>query len=107
MLYGWKQDAAHYFIDDRTRDSVFEVPRPKVSDEHPTMKPVELIREMVENSSQQGALVYDPFMGSGSTCVACEQSGRLGRGIDILPAYVAVALERLAGMGLAPVLVSE
>lgn len=46
--------------------------------------------------------VYDPFMGTGPTLVACEQLGRRGYGMEIEPKYVAVSLERLAGMGLTP-----
>jgi len=46
--------------------------------------------------------VYDPFLGSGTTLVACEQLGRIGYGMEISPAYVAVTLQRLADMGLEP-----
>jgi len=102
ILYGWKPDGAHYFVDDRTQDSVFEIPRPKVSEEHPTMKPVELVEALVRNSSKSSDIVYDPFLGSGTTLVACERLGRLGRGIEISPAYTAVSLQRLADMNLQP-----
>ena len=51
-----------------------------------------------------GDIVFDPFLGSGTTLVAAEQTGRVCYGVEISPAYVAVALERLAGMGLAPAL---
>lgn len=102
ILYGWKPDAAHYFTKDRTQTSVFEVPRPKASEEHPTMKPPALVGMMIENSSQQGDMVYDAFLGSGSTMVAAEQLGRLCYGMEIEPKYVAVSLQRMADMGLEP-----
>jgi hypothetical protein len=91
---------------DNTQTSVFEVSRPKSSDEHPTMKPPELVAAMVRNSSPPGGLVYEPFSGSGSTMAACEASGRTCTAIEIDPRYVAVALERISVMGLAPALAS-
>jgi DNA modification methylase len=56
----------------------------------------------LQNSSRAGDLGFEPFSGSGTTLVAAEQNGRLCYGIEIDPRYVAVALERLAGMGLMP-----
>jgi DNA modification methylase len=105
ILYGWLPNGAHYFVDDRTQDDVFEVDRPHVSDTHPTCKPIELIARMISNSSRNGELVFDPFAGSGSTLLAAHQLGRVGYGIEIDPRYVAVALERLSTLGLKPELV--
>ncbi len=102
ILYGWLPDGAHYFSGDRRQDDVFEVDKPHASDLHPTTKPVELIARMVANSSRPGELVYDPFCGSGSTLLAAHQLGRVGYGVEIDPGYVAVALERLAVLGLKP-----
>lgn len=93
ILYGWKE-GAHFFADDRTRDSVFEVDRPKRSEEHPTMKPVELVRQMVENSSRPSEIVYDPFLGSGTTILACEALGRACYGCEISPEYADVVIAR-------------
>jgi hypothetical protein len=107
ILYGWLENGPHYFIDDRTQDSVFEVDRPMVSDLHPTTKPIALIAKMVANSSRPGELVYDPFAGSGSTILAAHQLGRIGYGCEIDPAYLAVALERLSMLDLKPELVHE
>lgn len=87
---------------DNSQTSVFQVPRPSVSDEHPTTKPVDLIAPMVRNSSPVGGLVYEPFSGSGSTMAACEATGRVCRAIEIDPKYVAVALERMSAAGLTP-----
>ena len=107
ILYGWLETGPHYFIDDRTQDSVFEVDRPMASDLHPTTKPIELIARMVGNSTKPGEVVYDPFCGSGSTILAAHQLGRIGYGCQIDPGYVAVALERLSLLGLKPELVDK
>jgi len=106
ILYGWLENGAHYFGEDRTQDSVFEVDRPAASDFHPTTKPVQLIALMIRNSSRKGELVYDPFAGSGSTLLAAHQLDRVGFGVEIDPAYVAVTLERLTVLGLKPELVN-
>ncbi len=79
--------------------SVFEVDRPKVNELHPTMKPVELVAQMLSNSSAPGELVYEPFSCSGSTMLASETTGRLCRAIELDPKYVAVALERMSEVG--------
>ena len=108
ILYGWRDGAAHYFIDDRTQTSVFEYPRPKRSEEHPTMKPPELVEHMLRNSSEDGDIVADPFLGSGTTLVACERLGRKCRAIEISPAYCAVAIQRWVDMtGGIPVLLES
>jgi DNA modification methylase len=105
ILYAWKEDGAHYFTDDRTQTSIFEVDKPHVSDLHPTTKPVELVARMIANSSRAGEIIYDPFLGSGSTLVAAHQLGRVAYGVEISPEYVAVALERLSTLGLEPKLI--
>lgn len=84
---------------DNTADSVFEVPRPKRSAEHPTMKPVDLIRPMIENSTPPGGLVYEPFLGSGSTMAAAELSAMRCYGLEIDPNYAAVVVDRMIRMG--------
>jgi DNA modification methylase len=105
ILYGWLENGPHYFSEDRTQDTVFEIDKPASSEFHPTTKPVALIARMVANSSRPGELVYDPFCGSGSTLLAAHQLGRIGYGVEIDPGYVAVALERLSVLGLNPELV--
>ena len=87
---------------DNAQTSVFEVARPKASEEHPTMKPVELVAAMVRNSAPPAGLVYEPFSGSGSTIAACEATGRVCCAIELDPKYVAVALERMSASGLQP-----
>jgi DNA modification methylase len=103
IFYGWIPNARHRYYGGRKQDTVWEIARPVASPEHPTMKPVELVVRAVNNSSLRSQIVCDPFLGSGTTLVACEQTGRRGRGIEIEPKYCAVALERLQGMGLEPV----
>jgi DNA modification methylase len=94
VMYGWRDGAAHYFSGGRKQDTVWEIARPKRSEQHPTMKPVELVERAVANSSRTGETVYDPFAGSGTTLIAAERLSRRGRGMEIDPRYLAVALER-------------
>jgi DNA modification methylase len=105
ILYGWLESGSHYWCGDRSQDSVFEIDKPHVSDLHPTTKPVELVARMIANSSRSGEIIYDPFLGSGTTLVAAHQLGRVGYGVEISPEYVAVALQRLADLGLKPKLI--
>lgn len=101
ILYGWK-DGGHKFYANGSEVSVWEVNKPQVNDLHPTTKPIELFERAIKNSSIAEQLICDPFLGSGTTLVACEQTGRRGRGIEIEPKYCAVTLERLHQMGLEP-----
>jgi DNA modification methylase len=72
------------------------------------MKPVELVERATRNSSLEGDIVYDPFLGSGTTLIACENLSRKCRAIEIRPGYVAVALERWANLtGKTPVLLDS
>jgi DNA modification methylase len=79
---------------DHSQVSVIDCPRPKRSEEHPTMKPVALIERCLQNSSRPGGTVLDPFGGSGSTLIACEQTGRVAYLCDIDPRYVDVTCRR-------------
>ena len=94
IFYGWVPGAAHYFIDERTHDSVLEFARPKRSNEHPTMKPVELVEYCIGNSSKPGWIVGEPFGGSGTTLIACAKTGRIARVIEIDPRYCDVIRRR-------------
>jgi len=94
ILYGWKDGAAHHFIDDRTQDTVWEIERPAASKQHPTMKPVELVLKAMTNSSKPGQVVYDPFGGSGTTLVVAEEIGRKARLIELDPRYCDVIVQR-------------
>lgn len=95
VFYGWTPGASHRAPPDRTRTSVLEFERPKASREHPTMKPVALFAELIQNSTPScDALVYDPFSGSGTTLIACEQTGRCCNAMELEPRYVDVAVLR-------------
>lgn len=74
--------------------TVFEVPKPSRSDDHPTMKPVKLITEQLECATPPGAIVLDLFGGSGSTLIACHASGRVARLVELERHYVDVILRR-------------
>jgi DNA modification methylase len=102
ILYGWLENGPHYFCDDRTQDTIFQVDKPATSEFHPTTKPTQLIARMIANSSRVGELVFDPFCGSGSTLLAAHQLDRVGYGVEIDPQYAAVTLERLSVLGLKP-----
>lgn len=94
IYYGWVPGAAHRATPDRQQDSVFEFPRPKRSAEHPNMKPVGLIEQHITNSTDWGALVVDPFAGSGSTLIACHGTGRRAVLIELDPQYADVICRR-------------
>ena len=78
-----------------------------VDNDHPTQKPVELFAIPIRKHTGPGDICLELFSGSGSHFVAAEQCGRLCYGMEIEPGFVAVALERMAGMGLEPRLVSH
>lgn len=79
---------------DHSQTTVFEIPRPKRSEEHPTMKPVELIEAHLRNSTQVGGIVIDLCGGSGSTLIACEKLGRKCRMMEIDEHYCDVIIKR-------------
>lgn len=94
ILYGWKEGAGHYFIDDRSQDTIWEYNKPKVNDLHPTMKPLELVGRAIKNSSKKGELVLDLFGGSGSTMIASEQIDRSAMLMELDEKYVDVIVKR-------------
>ncbi|GGM77085.1 methyltransferase [Longimycelium tulufanense] len=94
IYYGWTPGSAHHRLPDRKQDTVFEVARPKASKDHPTMKPVELITKHIQNSSEPGQLVIDPFGGSGSTLIACHATGRHAALIELDLTYADVICRR-------------
>ena len=106
ILYGWKE-GSHYWNGSRSEMSVWQVDKPQNSDFHPTTKPVELAEKAIQNSSKPGELVFDGFLGSGTTLIACERLGRRCRAVEIEPGYCAVAIQRWVDMtGGEPVLLS-
>lgn len=94
ILYGWKEGAAHSWYSDRKQTTILEFARPSRSKEHPTMKPIEMIVYLIKNSSKQREIVGDSFSGSGTTLIACEQSWRQARVIELDPRFVDVNVKR-------------
>lgn len=121
-LYGWKEGAAHYFIDMRSLATVQEYDslekmdrdqllrmlkeiieeagtvshemKPQVSELHPTMKPMSLIKKHVRNSTKEGALVLDLFGGSGTTLMACEEMNRRCNTMEYDPKFTDIIIHR-------------
>lgn len=95
IYYGWKKGAERIHpLKERDQDDVWEFDRPMKSDDHPTMKPIPLIAKAVQNSSNKGDIVLDMFGGSGSTMIACEQTGRKCRMMELDPHYCDVIVRR-------------
>lgn len=102
-FYAVKQGEAHGFRGGRRQSTVWEIPaREDTGHGHGTQKPVECMERPILNNSVFGQIVADPFVGSGTTLVAGQRTGRPVYAMDIDPGYVAVSLERMADMGLAP-----
>ncbi len=62
--------------------------------DHPTQKPLELMRRPILNHTRLGDMVYDPFLGSGTTMMAAELAGRVCYGLELDPRYVDVIIQR-------------
>lgn len=94
ILYGWKLGAAHKFADDRTQSTVLEFDKPRQNELHPTMKPIDLLTQLIKNSSVENDLVLDLFGGSGSTLIAAEQINRICYLAELDPKYCDVIVNR-------------
>ncbi len=94
MLYGWKEGAAHFFIDDRSQDTIWEYNKPRKNEEHPTMKPLELVGKAISNSSRRHESVLDLFGGSGSTMIAADQLDRKSYLMELDEKFVDVIVKR-------------
>lgn len=94
VLYGWKPGASHYFINDRSQSTVLEFDKPIRNEEHPTMKPIDLIAYLINNSSKKDEIVLDLFGGSGTTMIACEQTNRKAFIMELDPRYCDVIVDR-------------
>lgn len=94
LVYGWKSHKERYMVDKRNLSDVWEFSRPHKSEEHPTMKPIELLAHAINNSSKSDDIVLDLFLGSGSTLIACEQTDRTCYGMELDPKYVDVIRKR-------------
>lgn len=93
-LYGWNDGGPHYWAGGRKQSTVLDFDRPTRSEEHPTMKPIPLFDRLIRNSCPKDGVVYDPFGGSGTTLLACEQNGRTCWMVELDPRYVQVIIDR-------------
>jgi DNA modification methylase len=109
--YHWKHETCWYAVrqgkpsqwqGDRKQTTVWEIPNNnpfgnrerEQSWGHGTQKPVECMRRPIANNSRPGQAVYDPFLGSGTTLIAAEMTGRICYGLELNPAYVDVVVRR-------------
>jgi DNA modification methylase len=93
--YAVREGKRGHWAGDRQQSTLWRIDKPMRSETgHSTQKPVECMRRPIENNSSRGQAVYDPFVGSGTTTIAAEMTGRACHAIEIAPAYVDVAVER-------------
>jgi DNA modification methylase len=109
--YHWKHETCWYAVregkashwqGDRTQTTVWEVcnsnpfgaRQREQSWGHGTQKPVECMRRPIANNSRPGQAIYDPFLGSGTSLIAAEMTGRICYGLELSPAYVDVVVRR-------------
>ena len=93
-LYGWKKKGKHQWYSGRKETTVWEFEKPKKNSEHPTMKPIPLLAYPITNSTMSNAIVLDPFGGSGSTLIACEQTDRICYTIELDEKFCDVIVNR-------------
>jgi DNA modification methylase len=91
IAYGWH--GRHKMERSKAKSVIFH-PKPARSKLHPTQKPVGLLRKLIPNSTKINEYIYDPFLGSGGTCMAAEHLGRRCIGIDLDPSYVSTSVAR-------------
>lgn len=94
VLYGWKEGEKHRWYNNRKQTTLLKFDRPQRNAEHPTMKPIPLIGYLINNSSKPEDLVFDFFLGSGSTLIAAEQLNRRCFGCELDPKYCDVIVDR-------------
>lgn len=93
-LFGWKKAGKHQWYAGRKETTIWEFDKPKKNGDHPTMKPIPLIAYPIMNSSMSNCIVLDPFGGSGSTLIACEQTNRICHTIELDEKYCDVIVKR-------------
>ena len=94
VLYGFLQNGKHPWYSDRKQTTIWNYDKPKRNKNHPTSKPLDLLGYPICNSSQENGIVIDTFGGSGSTMMACEQSGRICYMLELDEKYASVILRR-------------
>ena len=94
VLYGFMKNGKHPWYADRKQTTIWNYDKPKRNKNHPTSKPLDLLGYPIQNSSQENAIVIDTFGGSGSTMMACEQTGRICYMMELDEKYASVILRR-------------
>jgi DNA modification methylase len=94
IWYGWREGTDHHWCGDRDQGDVWTIARPAEAPLHPVMKPLPLMERAISNSSREGDLVLDLFLGAGSTLIAAERTGRQCLGLELDPRYCDVSLAR-------------
>lgn len=94
VLFGWKKKGKHMWYSDRKQSTIWEYDKPRKNGDHPTMKPVALVAYPITNSSMSGCIVLDPFGGSGSTLIACEQTERICHTAEVDEKFCDVIVKR-------------
>ena len=94
VLFGWLPNGKHKWFSDRKQSTIWNFDKPKKSAQHPTMKPIPLLAYPIRNSSAPNGVVMDLFGGSGSTLIACEQTDRVCRTMELDPRYASVIVAR-------------
>ena len=102
--YHWQHEACYYvvrkgkpghFVGDRKQTTLWQIDKPLASETgHSTQKPVKCMQKPIENNSTQGQIVYDPFLGSGTTLIAAENTGRICYGVELNRKYCDVIVKR-------------
>ena len=93
-LYGWKKNGKHQWYTGRKETTIWEFDKPKKNGDHPTMKPIPLLAYPIMNSSMSNSVVLDPFGGSGSTLIACEQTDRICYTVELDEKFCDVIVRR-------------
>ena len=94
VLFGWKKKGKHQWYTGRKESTIWEFDKPKKNGDHPTMKPIPLLAYPIMNSSMSNTVVLDPFGGSGSTLIACEQTDRICCTVELDEKFCDVIVKR-------------
>lgn len=94
ILFGWKKGGKHQWYTGRKETTIWEYDKPKKNSDHPTMKPIPLLAYPIQNSSMSNCIILDPFGGSGSTLIACQQTDRICRTIELDKKFCDVIVKR-------------
>jgi DNA modification methylase len=93
-LYGWKDGAGHLWNSDRKQTTLLAFDKPIRNGAHPTMKPVELFVYQLTNNTKGEDIILDTFLGSGTSIIAAQKTGRVCYGLELDPKYVDVIIQR-------------